>query len=562
MIKRLGLEQLLSYGFGLILLTAATAGLISIRGQVSMRASSSKAAQVAHDALLAQRLAMLQQREQATSRAFFLQPAEHGDQRCLEAAKDFAATFQALSGTTMDPESQRLLTDVKTNWDAGEAELQKMFALGRSGDTQGMLNELPTSVRISKQIQTPITQFVAHTNELAEQMQREQESVAHRVLLLTSILIGISFLIAVACCVTTIRIVSRRVAGAQLALEAVAAKDLTATDIEVHTSDALGKTLVSVNEMKNTLARVIGEMGLVGGHVSSAASELAAASEHSARTADEQRAQTDRVASTLTEMVSSVAEIAKHATVASHSAGEAFESVRKGDDAVALTTAKMSEITEQSAVVCESIEELVRISEEIGRAANLIREISSQTNLLALNAAIEAARAGENGKGFAVVAAEVRKLAEQTGAATSEIESMIERVRMQARSALEKTQAENAQIAEGVALAETTRGSFGLIRDSVSTVDTMMEQIAAAAQEQSAATGELNHNLHEIAQLIAQSSASAHQSSAACVELSNLAAQVHRLLSEFRLPEAEAPGLVRYSSQRQASSRLAYLSGN
>ena len=91
--KRLGLERLIALGFGLVLLTAALACGFSILGHIKVRSYSASAAKQAHHALLAEQLVMLQQREQATSRAFFLQPAEHGDERCAEAAQKFASIY-------------------------------------------------------------------------------------------------------------------------------------------------------------------------------------------------------------------------------------------------------------------------------------------------------------------------------------------------------------------------------------------------------------------------------------------------------------------------------------
>ena len=169
--KRLGLEQLISLGFGLVLLAATIAGAVSIFGHLQVQKSSDTASRDAGNALLAEQLAMLQQREQATSRAYFLQPAEHGDQRCIEAAQKFAATYEKLRAGSNDAAAQSQLAEMKQNWDAGEAELAKMFALGRQGNNDAMLAELPRSVALSKKIQTPLTRYVSAMEDQARQGQ-------------------------------------------------------------------------------------------------------------------------------------------------------------------------------------------------------------------------------------------------------------------------------------------------------------------------------------------------------------------------------------------------------
>jgi methyl-accepting chemotaxis protein len=406
-----------------------------------------------------------------------------------------------------------------------------------------MLAELPASVALSKKIQTALTNYVAYVNGIAGQRQLEQEAVTRRGLWLSSILIGAGFLVAIFCGALTIRIVSKRVNTARQALELIAAKDLSMDDIEVQTPDVVGQMLLSVNTMKGSLTEVVAELMQIGEQISAAAAELAITAQGSAHSADEQRVQTDHVATALDAIAGAIKEVAQHTVSASESAARASASVRSGDEAVALTSAKMMEITERSAEAAKSIEELVGQSEAIGRAAGLIREIASQTNLLALNAAIEAARAGENGKGFAVVAAEVRRLAEQSGAATQEIEAMIASVQAQARSALEKTRAEHVQIAEGGVLTETIRESFTLIRASVSTVDSMMEQIAEAAKRQTATSEELNLNLHEIAETIGRAAVTAHESSDASADLSRISEQMHGRLGHFRLRRMEPAAL-------------------
>ena len=125
------------------------------------------------------------------------------------------------------------------------------------------------------------------------------------------------------------------------------------------------------------------------------------------------------------------------------------------------------------------VEQLSTAAQKIGDVVNLIQNIASQTNLLALNATIEAARAGESGKGFAVVAGEVKALATQTSQATEEIAS---------------------QITEIQAITEGTVTAIRKIARTIADVDTIAGTIAAAVEEQTAATHEIGRNIQQAAQ--------------------------------------------------------------
>jgi methyl-accepting chemotaxis protein len=553
MLKRLGLEQLLAASFGLVLLTATATGMMAIRGQVAVQQSSAVAAKEAHHALLAQKLAMLQQREQATSRAFFLSPGEHGDQRCAEAARNFGAILDDLAADHPDQTASEQLETLRAAWQAGEDELQKMFAVTRQGRNDLLLAELPKSVALSKKIQTALNAYVDYATQQADDRLKDEIATSKRTLWASSICVVSSGLAALFFGFITVRVVGARVQRAREALAAIERKDLSQEDIDVSTKDALGATLRSINSMRGALNYIFVDMERIGAQVSAASTELAATAQNAATAADDQRRQTDQVAATLTQMSSSVAEVARHTSVASQSAASATVSVRQGNEAVATTTAKMAQIADQSESVAQTIDALVRESDQIGRAANLIQAISQQTNLLALNAAIEAARAGEHGKGFAVVATEVRKLAEQTGAATHEIEGMIAKIRTQAKEALERSQNERGHIADGVRLTDSTREFFAQILESASTVDHMMEQIATASTQQSAATEELNQNLQRIVHLVAQSATVSHESSAASEELCKLAGEMHRQIGQFTLaPEDTAPKVSKVKQTERA----------
>ncbi len=167
----------------------------------------------------------------------------------------------------------------------------------------------------------------------------------------------------------------------------------------------------------------------------------------------------------------------------------------------------------------------------------MINDIADQTNLLALNAAIEAARAGEHGRGFAVVADEVRKLAERTTSATEEVSSSIRGIQGETASAVSRIEAGSERVGKGVDLANQAGSSLETIVQGSKSVQGMVQDIAAAANQQASASDEIARAIENISSVTRQSSEGAGQASEAAGDLALQSEQLMSLVGRFKVDE-------------------------
>lgn len=258
-------------------------------------------------------------------------------------------------------------------------------------------------------------------------------------------------------------------------------------------------------------------------------------SHQSSEQLERQRAETDMVAAAINEMAAASQEVAGNVARTAEATQMANQQADQGKQVASLARDAIESLSEAVSSAATAASRLASDAQEIGTVVDVIRGIAEQTNLLALNAAIEAARAGEQGRGFAVVADEVRALAKRTADSTEQIHRMIDNLQQATGRTLDTMRTGKDQADRGVAHVIEADEALDRIREAISRVSAMGEQIASAAEEQSAVAEEINRSISNIALLSDQTATQARQNARLSDELAGTARSQSALVARFRI---------------------------
>ena len=314
--------------------------------------------------------------------------------------------------------------------------------------------------------------------------------------------------------------------------EEVAAGNLTVAIKPQSTKDVVGNALAT---MVQKLSSLIGQVQRSGIQVNTSATEIAATARQQQATASEIFSTTTEIGATSKEISATAKELVTTMKGIAEIAEETATLAGSGQSGLARMQSTMQQIMDASGSVNTRLAVLSEKATNINTVVTTIAKVADQTNLLSLNAAIEAEKAGEYGRGFSVVATEIRRLADQTAAATSDIELMVKEMQSAVSAGVMGMDKFSEEVRRGVDVVGQVSTQLTQIIEQVQTLTPGFETVNEGMQSQSLGAQQISEALAQLGEAAQQTVESLRQSNLAIEQLNEATSGLQQGVSRFKV---------------------------
>ncbi|SFD75545.1 methyl-accepting chemotaxis protein [Phytobacter palmae] len=424
-----------------------------------------------------------------------------------------------------DQRDQELSNKTLADLQAFRGAMDQYFKISESHDRKAIIQTMQKGGLIAEKISVLLADFndqIEYNTSLVVQANAASKSLIHKSLILSvsatlaaTIILGLFGLL-------TVLNIRRRLNAMRDGMVQISEDLDLSKNLQSGRQDEIGHAITAFNHLIDRVAESLTMVRNASASVNTAANEISLGNDELSARTEQQSAAVVETAASMEELSSTVKQNAQNAQQASLLAVTASDTASQGGIVVGNAVSRMKDIIESSR----------RISE----ITTVINGIAFQTNILALNAAVEAARAGDQGRGFAVVAGEVRSLAQRSSQAAKEIEALIsESVHF---------------VEEGAKQVDLAGESMSGIVHSVTQVKDLMQEIAAASDEQNRGIAQIAQAMSEMDTTTQQNAALVQESSAAAGSLEDQAVKLQHLVDVFRLPGVQTAAAAPKTTKR------------
>ncbi len=436
-------------------------------------------------------------------------------QRIAKCRKEIAGILDQLDKVIVKGSDEgtvlRKMIELRTSYVRDSEAYMDLIKAGQMESAKKMLlNEVRTA---QANYMASVEEFITLQTKQAEESGKHAANASSTATKVISALLAVALTFSIGLAFVIIRSITTPVGKASVLAEAMAAGDFT-TKLDINQKDEIGVMANALNSMTEQLGSMIKEIISNANHLTASSNDLAAVSKQLSSAARDTADRSATVAAATEEMsvnIQSVSAAMEQSSSNVSMVASSTEEMTSTVNEIAQNAEKARSISEgavkQSHLASEKMAILGESARKIGRVTETITEISEQTNLLALNATIEAARAGEAGKGFAVVANEIKELARQTAAATVDIKN---------------------QISEMQGTTSSTVADIEKISEVIVEINNVINGIATAVEEQSAASGEISNNISQASQGIAEVNENVAQSTVVIADITRDVAGINQ----------------------------------